>query len=753
LGQTSTYSYDAINRRTGTTDALGHTTTTGYDAVGNTIQIADALGHQTKYVYDVLNRRIKTIDANNQTTTTGYDFVGNILAITDAVGNTTSYTYDDANRRLTDTNSLGNTRSYGYDAVGDLILSIDRNGRKRTYTYDVLNRQTAERWLDNSGTDIRTFNYAYDAVGHLLDSNDPDSHYRYTYDAVDRVTSVDNLGTAGVPNVLLNYSYDAAGNLLSVADKIGGVQKGTNAYTYDSLNRATRITQSGTGVQGKRVDMSYDAASQMTGLNRYGDLAGTLGVANSSYTYDLVGRLTNLEYKHGTSTLASYGLVYDAANRITQSSGTDGVQDYTYDSTNQLTGAEHTTQTDEAYSYDANGNRISAGYGTGTNNRLLTDGAGSQTHRYLYGTGVDTVLADERGGAVIWALADNQGTIRDIVDGNGTILNHINYDSFGRVVSQTSSTVEFRYGYTGREQDTETGLDYYRARYYDSAVGRFISEDPLGFGAGDTNIYRYVGNSPTNWTDPSGLESCGGEPSWLNRGLGLLRAAGGAFQVSAGVAAAPETGGLSLIVSAKGADDIQAGLRQAWTGRDTNSLTYDAVKNLTGNDTVAGVVDFGTSLVGPGALTAAQRAAAARTLAEAKAIAAEGKALGLEARKLAAESERAAAAAEARAAAAAESGPHPSTPVGRKGSPMDVTPGTNTPLNIGGRDYTGHALDQMQGRGLNSSVVENTIQNGQSIPGKIPGTTAHYDSVNNVTVITDTVSGRVVTAAPGKIKQ
>jgi RHS repeat-associated protein len=378
---------------------------------------------------------------------------------------------------------------------------------------------------------------------------------------------VDNLGTAGVPNVLLNYSYDAAGNLLSVADSINGVQKGTNAYTYDILNRATRITQSGTGVTSKRVDLSYDAASQMTGLNRYGDLAGTVSVANSSYSYDLVGRLMSLTHQHGASTLASYGLVYDAANRITQSSGTDGTQNYSYDSTNQLTAVDHTTIADEAYSYDANGNRTNAGYGTGTDNRLLTDGvynytyddegnrtkrteiatgkvteyawdyrnrlssvvfkdaagnvvksiaysydvndrriskkidgvvaeryvydgenialvfdgAGVQTHRYLYGTGVDMVLADETATQVLWALADNQGTIRDIVDNNGVILNHVTYDSFGRVVSQTSPSVEFRFGYTGREQDAETGLDYYRARYYDSAAGRFISEDPLGY--------------------------------------------------------------------------------------------------------------------------------------------------------------------------------------------------------------------------------------------------------------------------------
>ena len=72
-------------------------------------------------------------------------------------------------------------------------------------------------------------------------------------------------------------------------------------------------------------------------------------------------------------------------------------------------------------------------------------------------------------------------------------------------MSETNPGVKFRYGYTGREQDGETGLDYYRARYYDAANGRFISVDPIGFEAGDTNLYRYVGNNSTNSTDPSGM--------------------------------------------------------------------------------------------------------------------------------------------------------------------------------------------------------------------------------------------------------
>jgi RHS repeat-associated protein len=90
---------------------------------------------------------------------------------------------------------------------------------------------------------------------------------------------------------------------------------------------------------------------------------------------------------------------------------------------------------------------------------------------------------------------------------HGAVVNQIDYDSYGNIVGQTNPSVTFRFGYTGREWDGETGQYYYRARYYDPTVGQFISQDPIGFAAGDANLYRYVGNSPTNFTDPSGLFS------------------------------------------------------------------------------------------------------------------------------------------------------------------------------------------------------------------------------------------------------
>jgi RHS repeat-associated protein len=114
-------------------------------------------------------------------------------------------------------------------------------------------------------------------------------------------------------------------------------------------------------------------------------------------------------------------------------------------------------------------------------------------------------LAQDKGnGAVLWGLADNQGSIRLVTDNNGNVVNEITYDAFGNVVLESNGNVEFRFGYTGRELDEETGDYYYRSRYYDSTIGRFVNEDTIGFEGGDANLYRYVSNSPTNYTDPSG---------------------------------------------------------------------------------------------------------------------------------------------------------------------------------------------------------------------------------------------------------
>ncbi len=113
-------------------------------------------------------------------------------------------------------------------------------------------------------------------------------------------------------------------------------------------------------------------------------------------------------------------------------------------------------------------------------------------------------------------MADNLGTVRTLLDSQGNRIRDLVFAAWGEITQDTNASVDFPFAFTGREYDRETGLYFYRARYYDPRTGRFISADPLGFAAGDTNLSRYVANSPTNFRDPTGHE---GWAEWLARFL------------------------------------------------------------------------------------------------------------------------------------------------------------------------------------------------------------------------------------------
>jgi RHS repeat-associated protein len=159
---------------------------------------------------------------------------------------------------------------------------------------------------------------------------------------------------------------------------------------------------------------------------------------------------------------------------------------------------------------------------------LAFTGDSSLTNRYLHGPGEDNILADEQFqpagpaemptavGDLFWMLFDNQGSVRDIVDSDGSnVVNHITYDAFGKVTSETAPTHNHISGFQGAERDEETGMQLHDRRYLDVVVGGWISFDPSGFSAGDTNLRRFVSNAPTYLTDPSGLQDRG--PDLRNR--------------------------------------------------------------------------------------------------------------------------------------------------------------------------------------------------------------------------------------------
>ena len=133
---------------------------------------------------------------------------------------------------------------------------------------------------------------------------------------------------------------------------------------------------------------------------------------------------------------------------------------------------------------------------------LEYDGASTLLARYSHGQSVDQPLAVERGGQSYYYQADQLGSVRAITDSAGLTANSYDYDAYGNIEASVEGIAN-PFTYTGREFDAESGLYFYRARYYDPATGRFLTEDPIGL-VGGFNIYAYVDGNPVNFVDPTG---------------------------------------------------------------------------------------------------------------------------------------------------------------------------------------------------------------------------------------------------------
>src|SRR5205814_10178160 len=166
------------------------------------------------------------------------------------------------------------------------------------------------------------------------------------------------------------------------------------------------------------------------------------------------------------------------------------------------------------YKYDGIGRRIQRTTSAGANERYVYDGPDvlldlnadwTVATLYLNEPGIDNHIRQTSATTgSSYFLADHLGSTAGLSDDAGNVVEQESYDSYGN----SAGSARTRYGYTGRERDPDTGQLYYRARFYDPQLGRFISEDPAGLVAG-INAYAYVGNDPIQWVDPSGLCRCG----------------------------------------------------------------------------------------------------------------------------------------------------------------------------------------------------------------------------------------------------
>ncbi|MCK4502891.1 MAG: RHS repeat-associated core domain-containing protein, partial [Desulfuromonadales bacterium] len=201
---------------------------------------------------------------------------------------------------------------------------------------------------------------------------------------------------------------------------------------------------------------------------------------------------------------------YDAnGNRISRSSP-EGTTTYTWDYENHLIGVTTPEGISSNYTYDPFGRRISKTVNGSTTNYsydsediLFETVDGSIGNIYIHGPGIDEPLALLGKKGATYYHADGLGSIVAMTDDKQKIVQAYEYDSYGNQ-HDSKNSIKQPYTYTGREHDRETGLYYYRARYYDPEVGRFISEDPIGFAGGDVNLYGYVLANSVNYVDPSG---------------------------------------------------------------------------------------------------------------------------------------------------------------------------------------------------------------------------------------------------------
>jgi RHS repeat-associated protein len=505
------------------------------------------------YGYDQLDRRTSETFGSSYTATYSYDLADQLTQASDGVA-TYGYAYDKLGRATTVTNTLAGsgvpglvTFTQGFDLNGNrTLLSASIGGTMSAgadfvnqYAFDGLNRLTRVTQAGQTG-------------GHAVREKRVD--FSYTADSQwGGITRYQDL--AGTKLVAAStFGYDQAGRLQQLTHTQNATTLAGFSWTYDTLNRVKTFTD--TLHAAESATYAYDDADQLTGADR-------TGTSNDeTYSYDANGNRSN--YTTGLDNRlqsdGTYTYQYDNEGNRTRRTKTSGgsYTEYAWDHRNRLTSVTDKTASGAVtrqafYTYDVFDRRVAkqvdwdgAGAQVASKEYYFYDGqhialkfvdpdaSGAQPSalrsRLLHGQAVDQILADEAvtsltaPGNVLWPLTDNLGTVRDIVDFNETtnisqVVNHLAYDAFGRITSETNAAVDFLMAYAGLERDEETGFYHSQTRYYDPLTGRWTQEDWISFRGGDTNLYRYVANAPTRATDHTGMSEDWWESSgwwWLN---------------------------------------------------------------------------------------------------------------------------------------------------------------------------------------------------------------------------------------------
>ena len=545
--QTRIFAYDSLSRLTRAANPESGTVSYTYDDNGNLTRRTDARSVVTDYTYDALNRltrRSYTYAGSDTAVSLGttrvdyaYDSCGSYsegrpCSVTASKGTTqvsrTAYNrYDALGRVLESTQTTGGqayTMAYAYDRAGNLTSQRYPSERVVDYVYDGAGRIAGARtgsddWYAGGEGGNAVGYEPHGGVRDLLLGNGLWEQRRYNA----RLQPVQiGLGTrkaargsalsatqAGL--LLLDYSYGARannGNVLSQRIRAGTFNQ-IQRYTYDALNRLKTAAESGSG----------SPWSQTYAYDRWGNRRVTAGAAHGSNqaltpqsTADIAAGTNRLSGTNGANAVG-----YDGAGNLTDDWAG---RSFKYDGDNRLVAFDEPmgTDSDTTYVYDGDGRRV----------QKVVGGSGGVATTYVYNVGGQLVA--EFGGTAPdqpgtrYLTSDHLGSTRVVTAEDQSVLSRHDYLPFGEEIgaayggrsSVTGYTASLADGpaqkFTGKERDSESGLDFFGARYYGGAFGRFVSVDPLLDSADPTNPqswnrYTYTFNNPLKYVDPDGMEA------------------------------------------------------------------------------------------------------------------------------------------------------------------------------------------------------------------------------------------------------
>jgi RHS repeat-associated protein len=528
MGLSSQFTYDDLGNVTQITDPLGINTTFGYDPNFNNLQwVRDGRQNTLTYNYDAAGNLVNITYPDSSAETFKVDAQGNLIESVNRRGEAIQYTYNADGLPVRKQYQDGSAVDFVYDNRGNLVSVTDSNGtismvydatdqltkitypdrRFLQYTYDTAGRRT--QMVDQDGF---TVNYAYDPVGQLtgLTNHNGETIVSYTYNNAGRLVREDNgNGTA------TTYEYDATGQVLHVVNLAPDNSVNSRFdYAYDSLGRRTTMTTlEGTWQYG------YDANSQLTSVQ--------LPVGRTiNYQYDAAGNRiavtdNGAAISYTTNNLNQYTAVggatytYDTDGNLIAKTEDGQTSTYSYNAENHLVGAI-TPEGNWTYEYDALGNRTAViqdgerieylvdpfGFGDVVGEY---DANGNPVARYIHGIGLESRV--DTNNTKSFYDFDALGSTAGLSGANGDYLNRYSYLPFGEDFTKVE-TVPNSFEYVGEwgVMDEGNGLDFMRNRYYSPELGRFTAVDAIGLSGGDTNLYRYVGNSPLTLVDPIGLD-------------------------------------------------------------------------------------------------------------------------------------------------------------------------------------------------------------------------------------------------------